>query len=184
MKTTDWKYDFSSLPGWELREKLWDANNDDFYDFPRSDTLCCIYSIREVRMCNPLGYLAVFKGKHDPQLLVNISDRFAFRPRVSASEDGSLLFLQPQIYYKQTNHIATPILILDMQKNRFAFIRTDNYNSCYQVIQQSQKVFVIDADEYQRKNDKRLHALHGKKIRTRFLRWYPLARLSNLPDLL
>ena len=45
---------------------------DEYFEIPQSDTLCCIYSIAEVSMCNYLGFLAILKNKEKPLLQVKI----------------------------------------------------------------------------------------------------------------
>ena len=62
MKTTDWNYDFHSLPHWDNREKLHYVC-DEYYEIPQSDTLCCLYSICEAGMLDYLGFLAILKNK-------------------------------------------------------------------------------------------------------------------------
>lgn len=61
MKTTGWKYDFTSLPHWENREKD-PLIYDEFFEIPQSDILCCLYSITEVSMLNYQGFLAILRN--------------------------------------------------------------------------------------------------------------------------
>lgn len=182
MKTTDWKYDFSTLPHWDNREKIHYAY-DEYYEIPQSDTLCCLYSICEASMLNYLGFLAILKNKETPELILNLAE-FPFCVNFSASDDGNLIFLQPSIYDQRTNRCLRPVLILDIQKNRFAYIKTDNYCPIYQVLQTKANVFVIEADERQRKNNRQLAALHGRKIRTRWLKWHEMDKLPTLPQMI
>lgn len=178
---TDWKCDFAALPGWDLREEIWDVR-DEFYELPQSDTLCCIYSVTEASMLNYLGRLAVFQNKENPKLVVNIEE-YAFCLNFSASADGSLLFLQPSIYDRPTNRCKRPLLVLDVKRKRFSYLRTDNCCPAYKVTQKRDAVFVVEADEYQRKHIKPLAALHGKKIRTNWLKWHSLDKLHALPEM-
>ena len=67
MKTTDWEYDFASLPRWDNRERI-PYVYDEYYALPQSDTLCCLYSICEASMLNYLGFLAILKNKENPEL--------------------------------------------------------------------------------------------------------------------
>lgn len=181
MKTTDWKYDFPSLPRWDNREKFpWVY--DEFYELSQSDTLCCLYSVAEASMLNYVGFLAIFRNKEKPELVLNVTD-FPFCVNFSASEDGNLLFLQPSIYDRDTNRRLRPVLILDIQKNRFSYIKTANYCPGYQVIQKKANVFVVEADD-QRKTIPQLAALHGRKIRTRWLRWYAMEKIHTLPQMI
>ena len=183
MKTTDWKFDFTSLPRWDNRERnAWVY--DEYFEIPQSDTLCCLYSIVEVSMLNYLGFLAILRNKENPELVLNIADGFNFCVNFSVSDDGNLIFLQPSIYDQNTNRYIRPVLILDIQNNRFSFLKTANYCPEYKVIQKKAHVFIIEADERQRKGIKQLSALHGKKIRTRWLRWHGMDKLPALPQMI
>ena len=182
MKTTDWKYDFSSLPRWDNRERI-PYVYDAFFELPQSDTLCCLYSICEASMLNYLGFLAILKNKENPELVLNITEEFAFCDNVSVSDDGNLIFLQPSIYDKDTNCCPRPVLILDIKNNLFSFLKTVNYSPLYKVVQKKANVFVIEADAHERKHNKQLASLHGKKIRIRWLKWYKMDKLSTLPQM-
>lgn len=180
MKTTDWKYDFSSLPRWDNREKF-PYVYDEYFEIPQSDTLCCLYSICEAGMLDYLGFLAILRNKQKPKLVLNVTDGLNFCVNFSVSEDGNLIFLQPSIYDQLTNRCLRPILILDIQNDRFSFYaKTANCCPGYKVIQKKPNLFVIEADELQRKNNRQLAALHGRKIRTRWLKWYQMEQLSAL----
>lgn len=52
------------------------------------------------------------------------------------------------------------------------------------MVEKTKTLFVIEADEYQRKHNKELKALHGKKIRINRLKWNDLHALSSLHDLI
>lgn len=182
MNTTEWEFDFSSLPNWDNRETMWVY--DEYFELPQSDTLCCIYSICEVTMLNDLGFLAILRNKEAPELIVNVAKGCNFSINFSASDDGTILFLQPHIYDRSRNRSHRPILILDIENNRFSYLKTDNLCPAYRVIQKKENVFVIEADARQRKGNKHLAALHGKKIRIRWLRWYAMDKLPELPQMI
>lgn len=183
MRTTDWKFDFSSLPHWDNRNSF-SFVYDEFYEIPQSDTLCCIYSIVEASMCNYVGFLAILKTKENPQLYLNIAEEFVFCTNFSASKNGDLIFLQPSIYDQETNRIKRPILIIDVCKNVFSYIYTDNYNPGYEIIEINKTTFKVKADEVQKKNNKYLRKLERIKIRTRLLKWRDLEKLNSLPGLI
>lgn len=183
MKTTDWKFDFSSLPHWDKRNSI-PYVYDEFLDIPQSDTLCCIYSIAEVSMSNYLGFLAIIKNKEKPELFLNITEGIAFCPNISVNLDGNLIFLQASIYNKDTHTVKRPILIIDISKQFFSYVSTDNYNPCYEVVELNKNVFRIKADANQKKSDKRLNVLSKKKIRINRLTWHDLSELNSLPEML
>ena len=181
MRATDWSFDFASLPRWENRERI-PFVYDEFFEVPGKDMLCCIYSVAEVSMLDYLGFLAILRNKEKPELVLNVAD-YPFCVNFSQSEDGRFLFLQPSVYSKETGHIRRPVLILDMEKGRFTFVRTKNYCPIYQVVEKKPNVFVIEADEIQRKGIPALAALHGKVIRTKWKKWYPMEQLNKLPQI-
>lgn len=182
MRTTDWSFDFASLPRWDNREKVF-YTFDEFYEISGKDMLCCLYCVAEVSMMNYEGFLAILRNKQKPELVLNATD-ISFCVNFSQSEDGRYLFLQPSIYFRETGHIRRPVLILDMEKNRFAFVKTRNYCPDYQVVERKPDVFVIEADERERKSIPALASLHGKVIRTKWKKWYPMERLGSLPQIL
>lgn len=181
MKTTDWTFDFSSLPGWDIRQTI-PYVYDEFFEIPQSDMVCCIYSIAEVTMGHYLGHLAILKNKEDPQLVLNITKEYTFGTNCSVNKTGDLIFLQPNIYNHHTHTTKRPILIIDIQNNRFSYLKTDNINPCYTVVEINDRVFKIEADAYQKKHDKRLRALSRKKIRLHRLKWYDVTQLDALAE--
>lgn len=182
MKTTDWKYDFSSLPHWKNREKM-PFVFDEFFELTKTDVLCCIYSIAEVSMDNYIGFLAILKNKDCPSLLLNITDEFLFSTNFSASTDERFIFLQPSIYDERCEE-KRPILIIDLIKCRFSYLLTKNLNRCYKIKQECDHVFTIEADALQRKNNKALKALHGKEICIDKLQWHDIQELKSLPKII
>ncbi len=182
MKTTDWKFPFSSLPRWDVRDRI-PYVYDHFLEIPQKDTLCCIYSIAEVSMCNYVGSLAILRNKENPELLLNITQSMGFCDNISVSANGNFIFLQPSLYDPSQNRIKRPVLILDIAKSAFAYVDTDNYNPCYHVAEVSDHVFQVVAASHQ-ENDKRLMKLSKKKIDTDRLRWHDLAEWNTLPEML
>lgn len=183
MKTTNWNYDFASLPRWDNRERNpWIY--DEFYEIPQSDTLCCLYSICEVSMGNYVGFLAILRNKQKPELVLNIADGFSFCVNFFVNSAGNLIFLQPSIYDRSSSRLLRPILILDIQKNRFSFVQTENYRSAYRVAEKSPSVFEVKANERQRTSTNQPAALHGTKIQIPKLEWYEIDKLAELPKML
>lgn len=177
MRTTDWKFDFASLPRWDNRERIFYVY-DEFYEVPEKDMLVCLYSVAEVSMMNYEGFLAILRNKENPELVLNPTD-ICFCVNFSQSADGRFLFLQPSFYFRERGY-RRPVLILDMEKDRFALVRTRNSCPDYRVVEKKPNVFVIEADERSRKAIPALASLHGKVIRTKWKKWYPMGRLSRL----
>ncbi len=204
MKTTDWKFDFSSLPHWDIHDsEPWVY--DEFFEIPQSDTLCCIYSIIEATMCNYIGFLAILKNKDDPKLFLNVAGGMNFSNNFSVNNKGNLIFLQPHIYNKATNTVKCPILVIDIEKSVFSYLDIENYNPNYKVVELGDGVFGIAADELQKKRDKlrsilsvlgisgdkyqkkyyeRLRSFSKQKIDTKSLDWYKLDDIGLLPKMI
>lgn len=169
MRTTDWNYDFSSLPGWDDRQKLWDAY-DEFYELP-DDRLCCVYSIAERRMLDYRGYLAILGNKKQPELGLNISE-YTFLPCCFASED-KLIFLQTCVHIRKRNQTVCPVLILNMEKRCFSYALSKNTAGICQINQKRPGVVMVQ-----------ISGRGSRKIRRRWRRWYPLEQLPAFPRLL
>lgn len=180
MKTTDWKYEFTSLPHWENHSLPYVF--DEYLEIPQTDILCCVYSIAEVTMCNYLGFLAILKNKQNPELILNITDNILFLNQISVNAKGNLIFLQSDLYDKSSKRSERPLIIIDVEKNMFSYYKTNNYNPCYTVVELNEDTFGIKADDYQIKHDKRLKVLSRKKIKIRHLQWYAFTEFSTLPQ--
>lgn len=171
MRTTDWNYDFSTLPGWDDRETLRDAY-DEFYEVPCDDLLCCIYSIVERRMLDNRGYLAILRNKKQPELIVNISE-YTFNPMFFASQEEKLIFLQTCVHIRKRNQTVYPLLLLDMEKRRFSYALSKNAAGICQINRDRSGIFTIQISG------------HGnRKVRSRWRRWYPLEQLPEFPRML
>lgn len=180
MKTTDWKYDFTSLPHWDNHSQPYVF--DEYLEIPKTDILCCVYSIAEVTMCNYLGFLAILKNKRNPELILNITGNMHFLNQISVNAKGNLIFLQSSLYDKSSKRSERPLIIIDVEKNMFAYYKTNNYNPCYTVVELNEDTFGIKADDYQKKYDKRLKSWSRKKIKIRHLQWYAFTEFSTLPQ--
>lgn len=161
MDASGWRFDFSALPRWDNRERSgWVF--DEFHEIAQQDALVCLYSIDEVSMLNYQGFLAILRNKKNPQLVVNVARGYSFWKNFHASEDGRFVFLQACI----SGH--RPLVILDMEKCRFARVLLRNHRPFLKVEQNGDRVFTVEFQEYTR------------KIRIRWLRWYPFAQLERM----
>lgn len=124
MRTTDWEFDFASLPRWDIRERI-PFVYDEFFEVPGKDMLCCIYSVAEVSMMNYEGFLAILRNKQKPELVLNVTD-ISFCVNFSHSKDGNLLFLQPSFYSPEKGY-RRPVMILDMEKGRYSYIKKETF---------------------------------------------------------
>ncbi len=177
----DWKFDFSALPYWDNRNHI-PYVYDKFYPVDKSDALCCIYSIAEVSLCNYIGFLAILKNKNEPYLYLNITD-MCFCDNFSSNENGNIIFLEPSVYFEETNKVKRPLLVIDFAKEKYSYIDTDNYNSSYKVVQIDEFIFRIKSDE-RLKNDRTSDLLCKQNINLRSINWYDLKELNALREML
>lgn len=176
MRSTDWNYDFSSLPCWDNRKNGWVY--DAFYEIPQTDVLCCLYSITEVRMLDERGFLAILKNKKKPELVLNVTpqmvdgkvDGYNFHTLFFVSNNGQLIFLQPGIYNQKTHREALPLLILDISHNRFAYTMASNLQIIKKITQKSNTVFTVSC----------FNVKESEKICTKWMKWRPLEELPKL----
>ena len=170
MTATDWKFDFSTLPKYDVREKT-PYVYDKFFEISESDALCGIYSIVEASMLNYVGALILLKNKTEPRVILNVSEKINFTDNFSKSNDGRYIFLQASFCDDINQRINRPIVIIDLSKEQFSIFKTDNLNPIYEVVEIKMGVFRVIADETQKKSDKKLRKLTRKKIRLKWLRW-------------
>ena len=181
-RTTDWNFDFSSLPRWDNRNRI-PFVYDKFHYVPQTDVLCCIYSIAEVRMGWYNGFLAVLKNKETPELIINITEGINFCDNFSVNKQGNLLFFMLSIYNKTNSAVSCPIFIVDLANKKFAFYSTENYNPCYKIKEISDCIFCIEADEAQRKTSEKLNELTKQHIDLNSLEWFDFSNLNNIASI-
>lgn len=161
MRTTDWKYDFESLPRWENRKKI-PFVFDEYVEIPQADMLCCIYSVAEVGMGKYMGFLALLENKSSPRLVLNVADGYNFWNTVNFSDDGRMIVLKPFIYDRRLRTSKSPWLILDLDKNTFTY-----FDSSEKVALHNDGIALSDE----------------RKINYSELTWYENSRLEALPEL-
>lgn len=172
-KTTDWKFEFSSLPRWNNRDRI-PFVYDKFYPIPQSDALCCIYSIAEASMGWYVGFLALLQNKEKPELVLNLSD-IAFLDKFWVNKNGNIVFLQTEIYNSETNQRLYPVLILNIIEKKFTYYITDEYNLSFNITEQCDHVFEFEAD-------KRFNAQYGDIIDLHALQWFDWGEIVTLPQ--
>jgi hypothetical protein len=178
----DWKYDFSSLPRWDVRDRI-PFVYDKFHSLPQCDALCCIYSIAEVRMCWNQGFLAILKNKEAPKLVLNINEELTFSDNFSASKKGDVIFLLSHFYDKTTTGVGNLLLIVDIAREKFSYLKINNHNPCYKVVELNDGVFGIEADEFQRSGDEQFDAFSKTIIKLDCLDWYSFEDINKLSEI-
>ncbi len=168
MRTTDWKYNFSSLKHWDNRDRI-AYIYDEFFEFPNADILCCIYSIAEVSMCNYCGFLAILKNKSEPNLILEITDYTIPNQKVFCSSSGKHIILRVHCYIGSRNLMKFPFLIIDIEHHLFSFITPEKYCNEYTIKEIDSNVFKISSIE--------------RNILLNRLKWYSFDRINSLKEL-
>lgn len=181
-KTTDWPFNYSSLSCWDIHQTRFNIF-DHFVELPKTDTLCCIYSIDEVSMLNYIGHLAILKTKERPSLVIDVP-RYGFEPKVFASSDQRYLFLVAHIYFRESREMMMPIIVVDVVKNTFAIFPNPGNCSAFDIVQLQQDLFEIQSDPREMEHSERCKAIHGQQISIVQLKWRRLSRLKNLPEII
>lgn len=178
-KITDWKYDFKSLPKWDLHSQNYIY--DFFIESKKSNTLFCVYSVNEARMMYYIGWLAILKNKEDPQLVITTKDNIFFSPISYFDDDGDFLFL----VYRTNSHdeaYKEPVVIFDISKEKFAWFETSGLGGLYEIYKKSEDVFEIKHEGFTI-NRKVSEEPEIKEIHIGDLQWYPINQLNNLEDI-
>ena len=170
MSGTDWNFDFSGLPKYDVRKRI-PFVYDKFFEISESDALCGIYSIVEASMLNYIGALVLLKNKQEPRVVLNVTKDINFTDNFSCSKDGRYIFLQASFWDHVKNGLKRPIVIIDILKEQFSVLKTDNLSSPYEIVEIKKDIFRATADEELKKLDKRLRRLTRRKIRLKWLRW-------------
>lgn len=179
MNATDWKFDFESLHHWSIR-KVNPWVYDEFYEIDNSDTLLCVYSIVEMRMMDYRGYVALLKNKESPRLILNAPEVLTFRPGFDQSDDGRYIFLKSIMYDRAKNKAYSLLLAVDLEKELYSYILSDNFNPCFNVVQTDEGVFSVKADEKQVETQEKLREFSKTVIYTDRLEWQAFSSLEKL----
>lgn len=174
IRGSDWNYDFTSLPHWDVRDKIPYVYDLLFENGPM-DLAFLIYSIVEYRMCSYAGYLAILQNKKKPELMFWTEKPVFSNAEVMFSRDGQLAFAQSAFW----NDGGWPIYVFDLPNRRFARFKTITKNICYTVKEIEPNEFVIVADEWQMRNDELLQKINGTKIEIKALKWRPLGNIDS-----
>ncbi|MDR1196291.1 MAG: hypothetical protein LBL00_07445 [Endomicrobium sp.] len=151
MNINGWDYNFKSLPYWDNREKF-PYVYDLLFENEQADIAFLIYSITEVTMCYYVGFLAIFKNKEKPELLLNATKGGFLNEKVIFSIENRFAFVKSAIYIKK----GWPIFIFDLLNRQFA---------CLKIIPNS-------------KNDL-MGRINETKIEIDKLKWMPFERLDS-----
>ena len=180
--STDWKFDFSSLPKWDVRDRI-PFVYDKFHYLPQSDTLCCLYSITEVRMGWYQCFLAILKNKSDPELVFNINKNITFSADFFTSDNGDIVFLPAYFNDKTTGGIGSAVLIVDVVCEKFSYLKMNGYDPCYKVVNLSDGVFGIESDKVQINDDEQLDNFSKTRIDLSCLDWFDFKDVDILSEM-
>lgn len=177
MTVIGWNFDFSVLPKYDVRKRI-PFVYDSFIEISESDALCGIYSIAEVSMFNYIGWLVLLKNKQEPRVVLNVTKDINFTDNFSRSKDGRYIFLQASFWDHVKNELNRPIVIIDILKEQFSVLKTDNLSTPYKIVEIKKDIFRATADEELKKLDKRLRRLTRRKIRLKSLQWHDISEFE------
>ena len=115
MDISGWNYNFEHLPYWDQR-KIDPYAYDALYENKQLDIAVLIYSICEIRMCYYVGFLAIFKNKQKPELIMNITGWTFKDSPIVFSADGKFAFIHFDWWSD-----GWPILIFDFINYTFSY---------------------------------------------------------------
>ena len=90
-RTTDWEYDFSTLPQWKNRWEI-PYVYDAFLSFEKADLLFCVTSVAEVTMGNYRGFLSVLENKASPRVVFTFPKGIVGPNLYPSGKEGYLCF--------------------------------------------------------------------------------------------
>lgn len=176
-KTTDWSYDFQSLPKWDLHK--WAYTFDLFLDLPKVDTLFCIYSVVEGSMMNYSGRLAVLQNKHEPKLSILSSDKIYFLPFLFADYEVNLVFMIAKLSNDDRTKYKEPIIIFDASKENFAIFETEGIGGIRKFSKKSNGVYEMQHEGFTINRKASKNPLIAQ-IKIDDLKWHPIITLNEL----
>jgi hypothetical protein len=142
---------FESLPYWKNREKI-PYVYDLLFENKQIDIAFLSYSIAEVTMCYYVGFLAIFKNKEKPELLLNATKGSFSNEKVVFSTDNKFVFVKSAVYTKK----GCPIFIFDLLNKNFA---------CLKIIQNI--------------NNNTMEKINETKIEIDNLKWMPFEQFDS-----
>ena len=172
MNINGWDYPFESLPNWDRRNTLYNAYGyDRLYENKQMNMAVLLYSVAEVSMCYCAGFLAIFRNKNAPKLVLQVKHSF-YEKDVMFSSDAKYAFAIPGRY-------TQGIFIFDLEKETFAFfnIISSSIQMCVKEIGGNK--FIITFDESQMRNSEKNKKLHGTKIDIDLLKWHPFKQIDS-----
>ena len=173
-KMNGWKFDFTSLPHWDLRDSI-PYVHDRLYENKSRDVAFLLYSIVECPMLNYTGRLAILENRKRPELLLLVKEgRFRDSPIVF-SGDGRLAFAVADLWDG-----GWPIIVFAIRERRFASFGTVSNNAGYSVREIAPNRFIVAADKVQLKGDPdgQLAKLNGTEIDPDALHWKPFGEID------
>lgn len=90
-RTTDWEFDFSTLPHWENRSEI-PYIFDAFLPFEKADLLFCVTSVAEVTMLNYRGFFSILENKESPRVVFSLQKGIVGPNLYPSGKEGYLCF--------------------------------------------------------------------------------------------
>ena len=171
MNINGWEYPYDSLLHWDRRKRIFNYYGYDcLYENESLNMAILLHSIVEESMCYSAGFLAIFKNKKYPELVLQTKYSF-YEKDIIFSADGRYAFAIPGKYTKG-------IFVFDLLMDSFAFfaVVTDTINLCVKEIKRNK--FVISLSEWDMRNSKKNKALNDTEIEIGRLTWQPFNQID------
>ena len=120
-RTTDWEFDFASLPYWKAREHI-PFVFDIFLPCPKKDLLFCVHTVAEVSMLNYKGFFAILENKESPRV-VFASQKRIVGPNLYVSGEEEYLCIESFSPEK-----GAVMLLYSVSRKAFAVLERDSGN--------------------------------------------------------
>lgn len=174
-----WNIDVDELPGPD--RKKWAYLHDESHIHDKSDVLCLIYSIAEIRMGWYAGRIVIFVNKDKPVLWLNPVNYVAsgYSNHVSFSANGRYIFIKISVFYEKLNRVYLPFLVVDTVDKRWSIIYISN-GFHYDIEE-------IDDNNFKLKEnyrDERFISMDDEFIELSELTWFKLEELNELKELI
>jgi hypothetical protein len=120
-RSTDWKFDFTTLPHWKTRLKI-PYLYDLFLPFEKAELLFCVHSVAEVTMMNYRGFFTILENKESPRVVFT-SRKGIFGPNLYADDQEKHLCFEAYCEGK-----GSVMLLYSINRKAFAILKRNSGN--------------------------------------------------------
>lgn len=120
-RTTDWEFDFSTLPHWKNRLEI-PYIYDAFLPFEKADLLFCVHSVAEVTMLNYRGFFSILENKESPRVVFSLQEGIVGPNLYPSGKEGYLCF---EAYCRGKGSVS---LLYSVHRKAFAVLERPSGN--------------------------------------------------------